>query len=227
MYASRPHITALLGRAALGTVFAAGAIAWQSVFSRSRRTAWLLPAWCVVLVICGAITLPMAIPVLPPYAWIRYTTAMHLKSGKTETARTGPLPQFYADRFGWKQMVAQVAQVFDSLSPEDRAQVGIFGSNYGEAAAVDIYGARYGLPHAISGHQNYFFWGPRDYTGQVMIVIDSNDSYPHLAEEFLSVKIAAHTYDPLAMPYENRTIFLCRGLKEPLAKVWPKTRNWY
>ena len=28
-------------------LFAAGALAWQNLFSGSRKTAWLLPAWCV------------------------------------------------------------------------------------------------------------------------------------------------------------------------------------
>lgn len=207
-------------------LFAAGALAWEWAFSRSRKTAWLLPAWCVVLVVTGAITLPMAIPVLPPYTWIRYTRALHLVSNNTETAETGPLPQFYADRFGWQQMVAQVAQVYDGLSPEDRAKAAIFGSNYGEAGAVDVLGAKYGLPKAISGHQNFYFWGPRGYTGKIMIVIDSDDSLGRLQKEFQSAVVAAHTYNPLAMPYENRSIFLCRGLKEPLAKLWPSTKDW-
>ena len=206
-------------------LFAAGALAWQRMFSASRKTAWLLPAWSAFLVITGFIILPLGLPVLPPYTWIRYSTALHLKSGNTETAETGPLPQFYADRFGWKQMVAQVAQIYNSLSPEDRARTAIFGSNYGEAGAIDIYGPQYGLPQAISGHQNYFFWGPRDNTGQVMIVIDSN--YEHLSHLFQSVEIVGHTNNPLAMPYENRPIYLCRGLKQPLSALWPKTKNWY
>lgn len=206
-------------------LFAAGALAWQQLFCPSRRTAWLLPAWCVVLVITGAIISPMALPILPPATWIRYTTALHLKGGDTETAETGPLPQFYADRFGWEQMVAQVAQIYNSLSPADRAQTAIFCNNYGEASAIDVYGPQYGLPQAISGHQNYFFWGARGHTGHVMIVIDS--SYEHLSTLFQSVEIVDHTDNPLAMPYENRPIFLCRGLKQPLASLWPKTKNWY
>ncbi|MGC9292436.1 MAG: ArnT family glycosyltransferase [Acidobacteriaceae bacterium] len=205
-------------------LFAVGALAWQQLFSTSRKTAWLLPAWCVILAITGAIISPMALPILPPYTWVRYTTALHLKSGNTETAETGPLPQFYADRFGWKQMVAQVAQIYNSLSPAERANTAIFCNNYGEASAIDIYGPQYGLPQAISGHQNYFFWGPRGHTGQIMIVIDS--SYEHLSTLFQSVEIVGHTNNPLAMPYENRPIFLCRGLKQPLATLWPKTKNW-
>ncbi|MGC1784415.1 MAG: glycosyltransferase family 39 protein [Acidobacteriaceae bacterium] len=206
-------------------LFAAGALAWQTAFSRSSKTAWLLPAWCRVLVITGAISLPMGIPVLPPYTWIRYTKALHLTSGKTETAATGPLPQFYADRFGWQQMVAEVARIYNSLSPADRAQTAIFCENYGEAGAIDVLGPKDGLPHAISGHQNYFFWGPRGYSGSEMIIVGANRR--DLDRFFPSVQIVGQVYNPLSMPFEHKPIYLCRGLKEPLAKVWPTVKTWY
>ena len=45
------------------------------------------------------------------------------------------------------------------------------GGNYGEAAAIDIYGSRLGLPPAISGHNNYWIWGPRGHDGSVVIEI--------------------------------------------------------
>jgi hypothetical protein len=30
------------------------------------------------------------------------------------------------------------------------------------------------LPKAISNHQNYWYWGPRDYTGESVIVLGSD-----------------------------------------------------
>ncbi len=206
-------------------LFAGGALAWQSMFSASRKTAWLLPAWCVVMVILGAITLPMAIPVMPPYTWIRYTRALHLVEVNTETAETGPLPQFYADRFGWQGLVAQVAQIYHSLSPADQAKAGIFCNNYGEAGAIDIFGGKYGLPPAISGHQNYFYWGPGGYTGELLIVV--GERRQGVEKYCSSVEQVGATDNPLAMPFENRPIYLCRGGKEPLSAVWPQMRHWY
>jgi len=205
-------------------LFAAGALAWQQMFSSSQKMAWLLPAWCVAMAILGAITLPMAIPVLPPYTWIRYTKALHLKSGNTETAKTGLLPQFYADRFGWHDMVAQVAQIYHSLSPADQAKVGIFCNNYGEAGAIDLFGPKYGLPPAISGHQNYFFWGPHGYTDQLLIVVGESKTGP---EKYCSsVEQVGATNNLLAMPYENGPIYLCRDGKVPLNVYWPHTKSW-
>jgi len=206
-------------------LFAAGALAWQSMFSASRKTAWLLPAWCVVMAILGAITLPMGIPVLPPYAWIRYTRALHLVNINTETAKTGPLPQFYADRFGWHGLVAEVARIYRSLSPADQAKAGIFCNNYGEAGAIDLFGKKYGLPPAISGHQNYFYWGPHGYTGQLLIAV--GEPKEGLERYCTSVEQVGATDNPLAMPNENRPIYLCRGGKMPLTVYWPRAKNWH
>jgi hypothetical protein len=60
--------------------------------------------------------------------------------------------------FGWPEMVQQVARVYYALPPEDREKAALFAGNYGEAAAIDFFGPRYGLPKAISGHQTYFLW---------------------------------------------------------------------
>lgn len=206
-------------------LFAAGALAWQNAFSTSRKTAWLLPSWCVVMIILGAITLPLGIPVLPPYTWVRYTRIMHLTSGKDENTNSGPLQQFYADRFGWRQMVAEVARIYNSLPFTDRARTAIFCDNYGEASAIDLYGAQYDLPHAISGHQNFFLWGPHGYSGKSMIIVGSSNT--DLSQMFLSVQVVGNFKNPLAMPYENRPIYLCRGLHQPLAAVWSKAKHWY
>ncbi len=206
-------------------LFAAGAVSWQRAFSASRKTAWLLPAAIAVFLILGAVTLPMALPVLPPATWVRYTRALHLTDVATETASSGQLPQFYADRFGWQQMAAEVGRIYNALPPQERARTAIFCDNYGEAGAIDLFGPKYGLPPAISGHQNYFFWGPRGYDGQSMIVV--GETKKELQHYFSSVTEAGSFENRWAMPYENGPIYLCHGPKEPLAEYWPHTKNWY
>src|SRR6201999_2075244 len=91
-----------------------------------------------------------------------------------ERMKLGVLPQQFADMFGWPEMAADVARVYRTLPPADRARAAIFGQNYGEAAAMDIFGKPLGLPPAISGHNNYYLWGPRGADGNVMIVIGGN-----------------------------------------------------
>ncbi|HUP62885.1 MAG TPA: hypothetical protein VNA69_21005 [Thermoanaerobaculia bacterium] len=126
---------------------------------------------------------------------------------------------------GWPEMAATVARVYDTLTPEEKAKCAIFGQNYGQAGAIDFYGPRYGLPKAISAHQNYFFWGPRGATGEIMIVMD--DDRETLEQLFAHVEVVAVVRHPYAMPYENdRPVHLCRGLKMPVSELWPKIRIW-
>jgi hypothetical protein len=56
--------------------------------------------------------------------------------------------------------VSQIAAVAESLPPAERVRLVVFTGDYGAAGAVDLYGAAYGLPHAISGHNNYGLRGP-------------------------------------------------------------------
>jgi hypothetical protein len=121
-------------------------------------------------------------------------------------------------------MVEEVARVYNGLPPEERARAAIYASNYGEAGAIDLFGPRYGLPPAISPHQTYFLWGPRDYTGEVMIVLQS--SRERLEKRFASVEAVGEVGHPYAMGEEHYTIFLCRGLNTPLAELWPKLKHW-
>jgi hypothetical protein len=203
-------------------LFAGGGVVWETWLSTPRT--WLKLAYPVLIVVTGAILAPLAIPVLPPETYIRYTKAMHLAPPAIETHKLGPLPQIFADQFGWDEMTATVAGVYNGLPEDVRGQTAIFGQSYGQAGAIDLFGPKYGLPAAISGHQSYFLWGPRDYTGVSMIVIGGNPR--DLDRQFTSVEKVAHIDHPYSMPYNHVNVYYCRGLKQPLAVFWPKVKTW-
>jgi hypothetical protein len=150
-------------------LFAAGSVMWESWLK--QQSLWRELAWPALMAVTGAVLAPLAIPLLPPETYIRYTKALHLALPAIETHRLGPLPQIFADQFGWEEMAATVARVYNSLPAEVRPKTAIFGQNYGQAGAVDLFGPKYGLPPAISGHQSYFLWGPRGCTGESVIVM--------------------------------------------------------
>jgi len=208
---------------AFPVLFAGGSVMWEAWLARPRRQ-WLKVAYPALMVVTGAMFSPLAVPVLPPEMYIRYTQALHLEPPRIETHRLGPLPQLYADQFGWEEMTATVARFYNSLPPEVRAKTAIFGRNYGQAGAIDLFGPKYGLPPAISGHQNYFFWGPRGYTGESMIVMQGRQQ--DLERRFSSVEKVASVYHPYSMPYEHFDVFYCRGLRQPLKEIWPQVKNW-
>ncbi len=204
-------------------LFAGGAVACES-WLKSPRVAWAKPAWSLLLVISAAILAPIAIPVLPPAEYIRYTEAIHLAQPRVENHKLGPLPQIYADQFGWEEMAATVARVYNGLPADVRARTAIFGQNYGQAGAIDLFGPKYGLPPAIGGHQSYFLWGPREYTGDSVIVMDGRAK--DLESRFSSVEKVAHVEHPYSMPAEHFDVFYCRGLKAPISEIWTQVKHW-
>ncbi|MGH9524631.1 MAG: glycosyltransferase family 39 protein [Terriglobales bacterium] len=198
-------------------LFAAGAVAFDLWLSRPRL-AWIKPVYAVALVAFGAFVAPITLPILPTETYIRYSQATHLQQPRIENHDLGPLPQFYADMFGWEEMVQVVARAYDSLPPEERSRTAIVTSNYGQAGAIDLFGKKYGLPNAISSHQNYFYWA--DLNQPADAIIDVGEDYDHLTAIFREVQPAGQVYHPYSMPYEHFTIYICRGLKYPLKDVW-------
>jgi len=204
-------------------LMAAGSVMWESWLA-GPRVQWIKPVYIGLMVVAGVVIAPTVVPVLPVETYIRYAAAIHFQQPRIETHKLGPLPQLYADQFGWPEMVAEVARVYNGLPPDVRARTAIFGQNYGQAGAVDLFGAKYGLPKAISGHETYFLWGPRDYTGESMIVMDGRQA--DLETRFAVVEKVGRAEHPYSMPYEHFDIFYCRGLKTPLKELWPKLKNW-
>jgi hypothetical protein len=181
--------------------------------------------YSALLILTALLAAPFALPMLPVETYLRYQQALRFKpinAGARD--RSGPLPQHFADMFGWREMVESVARVYYGLPPEERSKAAIFASNYGQAGAVDFFGPRHGLPSAISPNQNYYLWGPRDYTGEIMIVLGWDRA---TAEQRCNhVEAAATVNHPYSMPKEHYTIFICRGLKQPLGELWPQWKDW-
>jgi hypothetical protein len=204
-------------------LFAGGAVLWEQWLARPRL-AWVKPVYGALMVLAGALLAPTLIPLLPPETYIRYAAATHLQQPRIENNALGPLPQLFADQFGWQQMAATVAGVYNNLPDDVRARTCIFAQNYGQAGAIDLFGPRYGLPPAISGHQSYFLWGPRGYTGESVIVMDGNERT--LESQFASVRKMAYVSHPYSMPYQHFDVYYCQGLNQPLSQLWPHLKNW-
>ena len=203
-------------------MFAAGAVGFEHLTESRGR--WSRAAYAGLLLVAAAALAPIVSPVLPVEAYIRYQKAIGIQPSQAEHQSTGPLPQYFADEFGWEQMIREAARAYYALSPEERARTAIFANDYGEASAIDFFGPRYGLPKAICAHQSYWFWGPRDYTGDIVIVLGSNGRGDR--EHFASVQDVGRVTDPYSRRDEHFDIFLCRRLNANLQDAWPSMRKW-
>jgi len=205
-------------------LFAAGAIGFERMTHGRRIGDWARFIYAALVIAVGALLLPFSVPILSPEHYLRYQKTLGIQPPAFENQRNGPLPQWYADEFGWPEMVEKVARVYNNLPPEERARTAIFSNGWGEAAAVDFYGPRFGLPLAISKHNSYWIWGPRDYDGSTMIILRSGGrDEPSLFESVESVGRVEHPY---ARRDEYFDILLCRGLKKNLKDIWPGVKEF-
>jgi len=217
---SKPYYAA----PAFALVFAAGGATLEAF--GSGRAAALVRGAVFALALLGGIALaPFAKPLLSEDDFVRYASWLGVQPSSSERQALGRLPQHFADMHGWRALAEAVARVNASLPPEDRARARVFGQNYGEAGAIDFFGPELGLPPALSGHNNYFLWGPGDWSGEVLIVI--GDERARLLELFEEVELAGRTECVDCMPYENgNEIWICRRLRKPVAEMWPETKHF-
>jgi hypothetical protein len=196
-------------------LFAVGAVAW------ARLPVWLSAPWMALSAAAAAVALPVVLPILDPPALAAYLDRRHLRPPPDEAAAVGaPLTQVFSDELGWRALEKTVSAVYHALPPEDRRRAAIVASNYGEAAAIDVYGAADDLPPALSGQDQYYFWGPRGYGGDVTIHINGDPE--RWRRNCAKLDIVASFGAPYVMPYENdRPIFVCRGLRVGLTDAWP------
>ena len=202
-------------------LMAAGGVAIEDLVEVNSWR-WLRMTLPPLLVIAGLVALPFGVPVLPVDAFLRYSRILpYANSVKTERDAVGvQLPQLYADMFGWENIAEGVAQVYHALPAADRAGCAILAGNYGEAGAIDYYGPALGLPRAISGHNAYFYWGPRAYTGSCVIIFGERSA--EFTRYFRDVRVAATITNAHAMPIESVIpVYICRQPIAPLSALWP------
>jgi dolichyl-phosphate-mannose-protein mannosyltransferase len=199
-------------------LLAAGSV-WIELRLVPRVGAWLRPTIAVPLLIGGVIAAPLSIPILPVEAAIRYTRFWDVQAIHVENVPQGELPELFADMFGWQEQVRAVARVYHALLGSERAQTAVLAYNYGEASAINYFGAKLGLPRAISGHNQFGLWGPGAMTGQVAVAIGFTEG--QLRQFYDEVTPEASVSPKYAIPEESRlTVFVCRRPKKSLQESW-------
>jgi len=128
----------------------------------------------------------------------------------------------FREQIGWRELVQEVAKIRDSLAPEERAHLGIIGSNYGEAGAINLYGPEYGLPRAISGINSFWYRGYGDPPPQTIIVIGLSRKY--MEKTFGPCRLAGHTWNQYGIKNEETVdhpdIWVCGPPKAGWPEFW-------
>ncbi len=166
------------------------------------------------LIVVAMLLAPLAMPILSPQTLIKYYGESNYQAS--------PLP----DRYGWSGMVTNLSKAVDTLPANVISQACIFTSNYGEASAVNFFGGSLGLPKAISGHNNYYIWGPGSCTGQVLITIGV--SLSTVQQSYKNVSTLTTLDCQYCISYEQiLPVYLCTNPNfTSLAAVWSGTKDY-
>ena len=204
-------------------LFVGGGLFLENLFE-GKKLFWPKPAIFVVLALSIWIA-PLAVPVLPLKSYIKYAEFFGIKPSSSEKKELGKLPQFFADMFGWKEMTEQVVNTYNKLTSEEKQTCVIYCGNYGEAGAINFLGKKYHIAPAISGHNNYYLWGPVRKNIKVVIVIGSSEK--SLSQLFGEVISADTLHLKYSMPYENnQPVWICKKPRKTIQEVWPSTKHY-
>jgi hypothetical protein len=222
-------------------LLAAGVVA-VTRFADKRGWAWIKPAYASALALSTIMLAPLFIPVLSADSFTRYATAIGYTEPRNERHRAARIPAYFGDMFGWEEMVAKVAQVYQRLTPQERAHCTILTCHYGEAGAIDFLGRKYGLPKAVCGHNNYYLWGPPSADRNVVITVgESLEDVGKTCGEVEEADVFRHEYNipfefmrqtagPMICPkcgkLSDLPILVGRHFKKSWQKIWPSCKKY-
>lgn len=190
-------------------LLAAGSVRTARLIGRRRL---LFPALLILLTTATAALVPLALPVYP----LQRAVNDGIMSARSD----------YADMLGWQGIAADTARAYQRLPAAQRQQATIVASNYGEAGAIDQYGSRYQLPHALSGDLTYFLWKPSHVPESAVVAVGFPRDF--MARYFRSVMPAG----TITMPYRfhnqeyGQPILICRNPKTTFDAFFVHIRGW-
>jgi 4-amino-4-deoxy-L-arabinose transferase-like glycosyltransferase len=183
-------------------IYAAGAM-WLDERLRSTTRVAVFAAASVVLIL---LLLPIGLPVLPAQTMV----SLNLWQARKD----------YADMFGWPELAQQTAEVYDSLTADQRANAMIIAQNYGEAGAIDYYGGSLGLPRAVSPHLTYWYWAPPRMNPTTVVMVGFTQDFA--SRYFADCRQAATITNNIGIHNEEfgQPILVCTNPRQPLWSVW-------
>jgi hypothetical protein len=196
-------------------IWAAGAVWAEGWLTNMRRSA-AVTIWSITwtLVALSAIaTVAFFLPVAPVNSrWFEISLA----AGQSE----------FRAEFGWQEMVQEIARIRDSLTPEERAHLGILAENQGEAGAVNLYGTQYGLPRAISGINSNWERGYGNPPPQTLIVV--GETREAADQNFEACRLAGHLWNRYGVKTDEMEwspdIFVCGPPRLGWPEFWKRFR---
>jgi hypothetical protein len=183
-------------------LLAGGAVWLEASRGWVRRTT-------VTLVGIGAIVgLFIALPLIPPESVDAFNEV------------NGELGETYA----WDQLVDQVEDVYINLKDAERESATVLTSNYGQAGAIEVLSDT--LPQPVSGHNNYWLWGPPSGESSVILGVGGVGPAIHRICPMVEVVTKISNDADVANDESGTELWLCRSPSAPLSTIWDDLKHY-
>ncbi len=205
-------------------LLAAGGVAFERV-ARRPGWRWLPPTSAIVIAAGGALIAPYATPLLPPERFVAFQRAVGLTAPAEQQGPQSELPLHYTLRFGWPEMRRALRRGLATLTPEERAKAVVMGSWFGDTGMLNHYREANDSPRAISGHNNYWLWGPGEDSAEVLVAFSSDDA--RLRKYYARVEAVADVDCQWCHPdVERLRLWVCRDPIRPIQDWWAEMKHY-
>jgi 4-amino-4-deoxy-L-arabinose transferase-like glycosyltransferase len=183
------------------------AVDWITAAGRRGRRVLL-----AVAVVLSLLEFPITLPLLP-VATVHDTPIVALNYDAGET-------------IGWPAFVAEIGHVYQSLPASRQAHAIMLASNYGEAGAMQRFGASYRLPPVYSGHMSYWYWGPPPATATTAIAVGFERWQLTRRCAQLSLAATLNNHVGVNDDEQGAQVWVCTGLRQPWRVLWPGLKDF-
>ncbi len=197
---------------------AAGAVALERRVSARRArgvpTALTPRVVAAALVVTGLLSIVLALPVVPA----RTLHAVALQKINYDLAET----------IAWPREVSQVAALYRSLAPSERSRTIVLAGNYGEAGALERYGAQFGLPasRVFSGANSFWLWGPPPNSAVDAISLNMNPALLHRLFATVTPQFIYRNGLGVANDEQGVAVMISTGRRVAWSRSWREVQNY-
>lgn len=173
---------------------------------------WLRFAMPAFMLLFGAMTMPTALPLLPPAQEADFVKQIAKMPGldgilRWEDGNYHTLPQDFADMLGWEELGEKTGEIWQVIP--DKTTAAIYADSYGQAGAVEHFGKKYGVPEVLSFSDNYRYWLPDSLPANFQTLLYINDELGDDMPGFFQKIEKAWELDMLLSRQHGTQIYRC------------------
>lgn len=193
----------------------------KSKLKNKKRPVLIKTSLISSYIILSFLVIPLMMPILKVESLVKYAKIFGITAGvKYEYNEINELPQHFADRFGWPEMVDLIASSHKEVKKQYGVTPGIFTFNWGEASAAVIHGKKHHLPFPISYDGWFYHHTSSHHTFKSSYLTIGLDSV-FLSGIFNNIEKMAIYKHKYCMPFENnKAVYYCSKPKVNLKNYW-------